>query len=103
VDNKVRKTLSRQLFAVLFLKIYNNFMLDKPKVNLDEESLQAIADLLDKQTAVLAKKEELLDMKSDLKDYMNEGFEMVMDGLGGRVDKLEKDVKDLKLNRPIAT
>lgn len=79
---------------------------------LTTNDLQAIADLLDKQTAVLATKEELkkglTGLDVSLKTYMHEGFESVMDGMDDlatksdvrdRVDKLEKDVKQLKLNR----
>lgn len=79
---------------------------------LTTNDLQAIADLLDKQTAVLATKEELreaIDTQTiELKTYMHEGFGMVMEGMDDlvekfdvrdRVDKLEKDVKQLKLNR----
>lgn len=75
---------------------------------LTTSDLQAIADLLDKQTAVLATKEELRAQTVELKAYIHEGIETVMDGMTDlenrldvrdRVDKLEKDVKQLKLNR----
>lgn len=86
------------------------------KPNLNEADIGAIADLmgslLDKQTAVLATKEELREglaaQTSELKAYIHEGIETVMDDMTDlenrldvrdRVDKLEKDVKQLKLNR----
>jgi uncharacterized phage infection (PIP) family protein YhgE len=86
------------------------------KPNLNEADIGAIADLmgnlLDKQTAVLATKQELKDglnnLETSLKVYIHEGVETVMDGMTDlenrldvrdRVDKLEKDVKQLKLNR----
>ncbi len=48
---------------------------------LTTEDLQAISELLDKQTAVLATKEELNDLRIELKDYMSQGFEAVMGGM----------------------
>jgi hypothetical protein len=97
----------RHKFAVFIFVNYNNFM-DK-KVNLDEGSLTSIAtllgELLDKQTAVLATKEELRAQTIDLKAYIHEGTETVMDGMSDledrldvrdRVDKLEHDVAKLK-------
>ena len=69
------------------------------------EDLQAISDLLDKQTAVLATKEELRseikgledrftgkmdDMERNLKTYIEEGIETVMTGM----DNLGKTYAD---------
>jgi hypothetical protein len=64
--------------------------------------LQAISDLLDKQTAVLATKEELKDSLAaqtiELKAYMDEGIDTVMNGIDNiakglaekeRVEKIE--------------
>lgn len=92
--------------------------MESKKSYLTNGDLQAIADLLDKQTAVLATKEELRDLvtkeelnnqTAELKAYTNESFEtqqVWMDhrfdeliekyDVRDRVDKLEKDVRQLK-------
>ena len=79
------------------------------KSMLTNSDLQAISDLLDKQTAVLATKEELRaelnSLETSLKSYIHEGVETVMDGMDAlaekldvrdRVDKLEREVLVLK-------
>jgi hypothetical protein len=100
------------MFAVFIFIKYNNYMDKNNKVNLDEASLHSIADLmgglLDKQTAILATKQELKEgleaQTVELKAYIHEGVETVMEGMTeidvrDRVDKLEKDVRQLKLNK----
>lgn len=80
------------------------------KTILTNADLDAIAGLLDKQTAVLATKQELkeeIDTQTvELKTYIHEGIEIVMDGMDSlekrldvrdRVQKLEVDVAKLKL------
>ncbi len=92
----------------------------KIKTSLTQEDLQAIGDLmgglLDKQSAVLASKKDLQEVKddlqavkndletnvatkqdlSDLKEYIHEGFEAVMDGMDAIAEKLaDKEKFDL--------
>ena len=71
--------------------------MNKPKLkNLAEEDFQALVDamggLLDKQAATLASKQDLTEaehrIKTELKDYMNEGFESVIAGMDSIADKL---------------
>ena len=82
---------------------------DQLKPNLNQADIGAIADLmgglLDKQTAILATKEELKAQTVELKTYIDEGIETVMNGMSelenrldvrDRVDKLEHDVAKLK-------
>ena len=80
------------------------------KPNLNQADISSIADLmaglLDKQTAVLATKEELKDglnsLETSLKNYMNEGFEAVMDGMDTLVDKLDVRDRVEKLEHDVA-
>lgn len=88
---------------------------NKLKPNLNQADISAITEamtgLLDKQTVVLATKEELKDQTAELKAYANEGFETQQFWMEARfdeliekydvrdrVDKLEKDVKQLKFH-----
>ena len=79
------------------------------KNRLTNADLDAIGSLLDKQTSVLATKNEMnlkLDnLERNLKDYIHGGFDMVMGGLDDlvekldvrdRVEKLEQEVSKLK-------
>ena len=74
--------------------------------NLAQDDLQAISDvmggLLDKQAAVLASKSDLEEVKAematkndiaDLKVYMHEGFEAVMEGIDSVAEKLAEKEK----------
>ncbi len=73
--------------------------------NLVPEDLQAIGDvmggLLDKQSAVLrrdlASKEDLKDLETNLKDYMHQGFEAVMQGMDNLANRFveKKDFEKL--------
>ena len=69
---------------------------------LTNSDLQAIADLLDKQTAVLATKEELKDQldtqSKELKAYIHEGIETVMTGMDNVANQLaeKKQVERLE-------
>ena len=64
---------------------------------LTEEDLEAfsnvMAGLLDKQAAVLASKQDLKKLENDLKDYMHEGFEAVMEGIDAVAEKLAEKEK----------
>ncbi len=85
---------------------------NKPKVKtfLTQTDLQAIGNhmgnimggLLDKQSAVLASKKDLQEVKDEmatkqdlleLKNYMHEGFEAVMDGMDAIAEKLTEKEK----------
>ena len=77
--------------------------------NLAEEDLQAISDvmggLLDKQSAILlndlASKQDLAEaehrIKTELKDYMHQGFEAVMHGMDNLADRFVEKKKFEKL------
>lgn len=73
----------------------------KLKTVLANADFQAMSDimggLLDKQAAVLASKEDLKnglqDLKVELKDYMHQGFEAVMEGMDVIVEKLAEREK----------
>lgn len=69
----------------------------KNEQNLTNQDLQALGDLmgglLDKQNAVLASKEDLKDLKVELKDYIHEGIETVMEGIDGLAEKLAEKEK----------
>jgi uncharacterized protein YydD (DUF2326 family) len=82
----------------------------KLKTVLTNADFQAMSDimggLLDKQSAVLASKEDLRALETrieskmatkqdlaDLKDYMHEGFEAVMEGIDAVAEKLAEKEK----------
>jgi hypothetical protein len=80
----------------------------KRKVNniLGQSDLQAIGDLmgglLDKQSVVLRKdlasKEDLQNLKVELKDYISQGVETVMSGMDGLSEQMaeKQEVKKLE-------
>lgn len=57
---------------------------------LTTSDLDRIGELLDTRMAPLATKVELKEMEHNLKDYMYEGFETVMEG----VDNLAKELTE---------
>jgi hypothetical protein len=80
----------------------------KIKMLLTDGDLQAIGELMgglmDKQAAVLASKQDLKDLEdrvdiklsgleSNLKDYMHQGFEAVMEGMDAIAEKLAEKEK----------
>lgn len=78
----------------------------QPKGNLTTKDLDAIGGLLDKQAAVLATKEELKELASkddlknlgtDLKQYINEGIETVTEGINSISEQLAEKEKLEKL------
>jgi len=76
------------------------------KNRLTNADLDAIGSLLDKQTSVLATKNEMnlkLDnLERNLKDYIHDGFDMVMGGLDDLVEKLDVRDRVEKLEQEVA-
>lgn len=73
--------------------------------NLADEDLQAISDvmggLLDKQSAVLrndlASKQDLKELKVELKDHIHQGIETIMHGMDNLSDRFVEKEKFEKL------
>ena len=67
------------------------------KNKLTNKDLQAIGDLLDKHTAVLATKEELKNglntLETNLKGYIHEGIETVIEGMENLAEELNEKEK----------